>query len=303
MKLVYQVLWFEDNPKSVSEFSRAIGKRLEKEGFEFRVDWGPCDASKMKEKVSALQKYNPYDLILFDYDLGDGLHGEDLAATLRKKIWTEIFYYSAKRTFAALSKGMSKHKVDGVFFAVRRTFEDRLWSIVEAQIKRSCDLNNMRGIVLDTMSEIEVAIRGFLGTRFESFPPEEKSRAIDKLRDVCRERVQGWNAFEDALTEAGFVSALNDYVHFDFQMIRNRLSHIDDCFKDGAVLAKLQTLRNKFAHQAAVFDPVENEIVLTDPKTKRKTSFDYAKFKEIRQNLLAVRKELDKVVKPDSTQK
>lgn len=292
MKLAYNVLWFEDNQNSVSEFCRAIGKRLEKEGFDFRVVWGPCDASKMKEMVSSLQRYNPFDLVLFDFDLGDGLHGEDLAAALRKKIWTEIFYYSAKRTFEALSKGMSKHKVDGVFFAVRKNLEDRLWSIIEAQIKRSCDLNNMRGIVLDAMSEIDVGMRTFLETRFAMFSSEQKAVTVSKVGDVFAERRKDLEKVSDRLSEKTFPKLLTDYVHVDFQMIRNRLADIDDCFKDGDTLAKLQANRNIMAHQVSEFDEKKNTIDLVNPKTGHRTSFTYDDFRNIRKDLLVVRKKL-----------
>ena len=97
MKLEYRILWFEDDHESVADVVEALRGLLTQQGFELKCEWGECNESVMQRTVYRLRKYNPYDLMVFDYDLGSGLKGEVLAQALRSKIWTDILYYSANR--------------------------------------------------------------------------------------------------------------------------------------------------------------------------------------------------------------
>ena len=115
MKLEYRILWFEDDHESVQDVVDALRGLLRGQGFELVCDWGECNASIMTDTVERLRNYNPYDLMVFDYDLGSGLTGEELAQTLRSRIWTEILYYSANRGAEDLSHGMNARRVEGVF--------------------------------------------------------------------------------------------------------------------------------------------------------------------------------------------
>jgi len=292
MKLEYRILWFEDDHESVLDVVDALRDLLRKQGFELVCDWGECDAATMTHKVDQLRKYNPYDLMVFDYDLGSGLTGEELAYTLRSKIWTEILYYSANRSAEELSRGMNDRRVEGVFCAVRQNLEERVWAIVESQIKRICDLNNMRGIVLDSMSLIDAAIRTLFSKEYESMAPETKSSVVKKLTSKFKERADQAKAFADDITADTAGKAIFDHRHVDFQVVRQRLSHVHECFKDAAPMKVLQDLRNKLAHQPSRFNPQDNVIELVDQRTGAVEKFDYERFTQIRAQLLSLREEL-----------
>ena len=289
MKLEYRILWFEDDHESVQDVVDALRGLLRRQGFELVCDWGECNASTMTDTVERLRNYNPYDLMVFDYDLGSGLTGEELAQTLRSRIWTEILYYSANRSAEELSHGMNNRRVEGVFCAVRQNLEVRVWTLVESQIKRICDLNNMRGIVLDSMSTIDTAIRVLFSKTYENMPPENKSSASGKLAKKLKERADEAKEFADGLSVDTVANAIFDHRHVDFQTVRQRLSHINDCFKDTAPMKSLQDLRNKLAHQPSRFNAQDNVIELIDQRTGKSEKFTYDRFTEIREQLLAVR--------------
>lgn len=289
MKLEYRILWFEDDHESVQDVVDALRGLLRRQGFELVCDWGECNASTMTDTVERLRNYNPYDLMVFDYDLGSGLTGEELAQTLRSRIWTEILYYSANRSAEELSHGMNDRRVEGVFCAVRQNLEVRVWTLVESQIKRICDLNNMRGIVLDSMSTIDTAIRVLFSKTYENMPPENKSSASGKLAKKLKERADEAKEFADGLSVDTVANAIFDHRHVDFQTVRQRLSHINDCFKDTAPMKSLQDLRNKLAHQPSRFNAQDNVIELIDQRTGKSEKFTYDRFTEIREQLLAVR--------------
>ncbi len=289
MKLEYSILWFEDDHDSVEDTIDAIRMHLVEQGFDLRCDWGDCDAGAMQKKVAELSRYNPYDLMVFDYDLGSDITGEQLAGKLRSKIWTEILYYSAYRDFDALAGGMIQNKVEGVFCAARNNLENKMWSIIESQIMRVCDLNNMRGIVLDSMSSIDTAIRELFSKAYENMPSENKSSASGKLAKKLKERADEAKEFADGLSVDTVANAIFDHRYVDFQMVRQRLSHTHECFKDSAPMKGLQDLRNKLAHQPSRFNAQDNVIELIDQRTGKSEKFTYNRFTEIREQLLAVR--------------
>ena len=289
MKLEYRILWFEDDPESVLDIVEALRGLLHNQGFELVCDWGECNATTMTETVEQLRNYNPYDLMVFDYDLGSGLTGEELAKTLRSRIWTDILYYSANRSAEDLFHGMNARKVEGVFCAVRQNLEDRIWALVESQIKRICDLNNMRGIVLDSMSSIDTAIRIFFSKTYEGMTDEKKSTIAKKLAKKLEERAAQTKEFAEGISEETVASSILDHRYVDFQMVRQRLSHVNECFKDTSPMRDLQDLRNQLAHQPSRFNAQENVIELIDQQTGTTEKFTYDKFTEIRGQLLAVR--------------
>ena len=289
MKLEYRILWFEDDRESVQDVVDALRGSLRGQGFELVCDWGKCNATAMTETVEQLRNYNPYDLMVFDYDLGSGLTGEGLAQTLRSKIWTDILYYSANRSAEDLSHGMNARRVEGVFCAVRQNLEERVWALVESQIKRICDLNNMRGIVLDAMSSIDTAIRVFFSKTYEGMTAENKSSTTEKLAKKLEERATQAKEFADGISIETVKPSIFDYRYVDFQAVRQRLSHINECFKDTAPMKGLQDLRNKLAHQPSRFNAQDNVIDLIDQRTGNVEKFTYDRFKAIREQLLAVR--------------
>lgn len=292
MKLEYRILWFEDDHESVQDVVDALRGLLRGQGFELVCDWGPCDAATMTDTVEHLRNYNPYDLMVFDYDLGSGLTGEELAQTLRSRIWTEILYYSANRNSDALLRGMNARKVEGVFCAVRQNLEDRIWTLVESQIKRICDLNNMRGIVLDSMSSIDAAIRKFFSEKYKSMSPENKLAAKGKLANKIKDRADEARDFYEGISVETVPDLIFDHRYVDFQMVRQRLSHVHECFKDAAPMKRLQDLRNKLAHQPSRFNTQANVVELIDQRTRNVEAFTYDQFTIIRAQLLSLREDL-----------
>jgi hypothetical protein len=187
---------------------------------------------------------------------------------------------------------MNVRKVEGVFCAVRQNLEERIWGLVESQIKRICDLNNMRGIVLDSMSSIDAAIRKFFSETYKGMLTENKSKAKGKLEKRLKERVDEAMDFAKRISVETVADMIFDYRYVDFQIVRQRLSHVSECFKDMAPMKGLQDLRNKLAHQPSRFNAQDNVIELIDQHTGKVEKFTYDRFREIREQLLTVRDEL-----------
>ncbi|MCD6366964.1 MAG: hypothetical protein J7L46_05425, partial [Bacteroidales bacterium] len=120
MKINYKVLWVEDQFVEVQFAIDGIGDRLADYGFKFEVDkktsLSDDEIGELRDKLS---RYNPYDMIFFDYDLGNNNKtGNEIANELRNSIFTDMIFYSGKPSID-LRKTLYESRVDGVFTVSR----------------------------------------------------------------------------------------------------------------------------------------------------------------------------------------
>ena len=81
MKITYNILWLDDAIDEFQEdgFVDKINKYLEEEGFIAYIR----TVSKVNEFLRYLSE--EYDLILMDYNIGDGKNGAELITDIRNK--------------------------------------------------------------------------------------------------------------------------------------------------------------------------------------------------------------------------
>ena len=114
MKLTYKLLWFDDDPSMVQASERSLKRKMRDKGFNLEIENRTDISDQAIVKLGDdLAKYNPYDIIVFDHDLGK-CHGTDIAKSLRMNIFTDMVYYSAA-SIDILRKAIYEANVDGVF--------------------------------------------------------------------------------------------------------------------------------------------------------------------------------------------
>ena len=75
MRLDFNVLWVDDQPNAVSAQITRIKAQMESEGFSFR----PTQCKSLTEVEALIAEdvfQDEVDLILVDWDLGGGVHGQ-----------------------------------------------------------------------------------------------------------------------------------------------------------------------------------------------------------------------------------
>ena len=294
MKINYCVLWFDDQLGNIEGYKRTLRRILSSQGFQLNVDAkdtiSPEIISDLKERLSI---YNPYDLILFDHDMGHDKTGASIAAELRTAVFTDMVYYSATNP-TVLRKSLYDNQVDGVFIAQRDSFEDDMRGIISDHIKRICDLNNMRGLVLDFMSDIDVKLRAALLKEIQDSPDKgafqkEITKLLVKKQDGVKKAIS--ELTEDSLY--GFVN--NCFSYADFNLIRSCLVHFhkDQFVNFSKTLDAMQDLRNALAHQPYLINPKNNRVSI---RIKNNTNeFDFDSFVKIRKTLLELMNEIEKL--------
>lgn len=291
MKIDFEVLWFEDQPDALIPDIDNIRSFLAESGFNLKCDMRPSiSVSDITILAQRLEKYNPYDLIMFDYDLGGGeeVDGSIVARSLRSHVFTEMVFYSGVAT-ADLRRILFDKQIDGVFPLDRFNLSDSLIPLLDDYIKKICDINNVRGVVMDQVSQFDRSMRTICSEILISLGEDEQS----KVKADIKRRIKKSGEIKIKKSEQIDcpISALEDHKLSDFNLVRQRLhsmskelENFPQIFADGKELSELQNLRNRLAH-------IEGE--LSDDGTMRladdcNDTFDFSRFKSIRRSLLEI---------------
>ncbi|WP_151768675.1 hypothetical protein [Acinetobacter oleivorans] len=179
MRLDYKILWFEDQQNNVDEVEKGLSTRLSRLGFNLKVEWTK-PTNELNSTIGQIKSIvNDFDLILLDYDLGkDNFNGADIAKKLRRSNFlTDIIFYSSASPHE-LRQFMFDQHVDGVFCINRNNLQSDSFDIIQNRIRKILDINHMRGIVMEVVSEFDEAINDLALTLESKIEIPEKKDSI-----------------------------------------------------------------------------------------------------------------------------
>jgi hypothetical protein len=289
MKLEYKILWFEDQFLEVKGDVDRLESLVAEFGFvpDF-VHKDKVSAAEIEELADRLQNYNPYDLIIFDYDLGgDSENGLNIASHLRSKIYTDMIFYSGKKPIE-LRKLLFDQEVDGVFIVHRPDFYDEITPIIEDHIKKMSDINNVRGVMMSETSAMDNNLRELLKNKLVDLGKEEKDQALSNLQGRLKKHFDKKIKQVDSLSSAE--EAFADHFLTSFDNVRVALKDLykttpklEALIQDNSIVHQVQQERNKLAHQNEELTN-DGRMLLHGPKESREYNFE--EFQRIRHELL-----------------
>lgn len=293
MKIKYKVLWIEDHFASVEPAIDGIGDRLANYGFKFEVNRiNSLSSDELDELSNKLAQYNPYDMIIFDYDLGEEQKkGNEIARDLRRSIFTDMIFYSGNAQ-GKLRQALFNSEVEGVFIVSRTELLDEAWLIIEDQIKRICDINNMRGVILDEMSKVDLKMRELYAKKYEKLSNEKQSEQVNKIQGKLNSRIKNIEKLVKETTTDSMPDMVKSPIKTEFNIIRTRLRKLindGELFSEQGKLKSYQDLRNKFAHNMAVYDEENGTVSLEGFEE----TYNFDDFTDIRLELIEILKQLN----------
>lgn len=190
MRLDFNVLWVDDQPRAVNAQITGIRMRMADEGFNFN----PTQCRTIDE-VEALITGDVFqdevDLILVDWDLGGGIHGQDVIERIREVAqYKDIVFYSARTRAAELRQYAFDKELEGIYCASREELVDEVLGVFESLVKKVLDLDHTRGIVMGATSDIDHMVNSCLLHIEEKLDEEGRRALIDQAIDRVRERVK-----------------------------------------------------------------------------------------------------------------
>ncbi len=131
-------------------------------------------------------------LILVDWDLGNGVVGQEAIAEIRDTVqYKDVVFYSAQTAPEELRKAAFKKGLEGIYCASREQLVEEVMGVFESLVKKVLDLDHTRGIVMGATSDIDYLVNRCL------------TIAVDRHLDVAGKA----KVFKDAL---GYVQARID---------------------------------------------------------------------------------------------
>ena len=250
MKITYNILWLDDAIDEFQEdgFVDKINKYLEEEGFIAYIR----TVSKVNEFLRYLSE--EYDLILMDYNIGDGKNGAELITDIRNKnISTEILFYTAQKEW------QQPDRIDRMSFLQTSTINgkshqesvtEEIIRLIGLTIKKFQHIIAMRGMIMHETSSLDAQIDSIVQAYMNrKIHPEEYTKIeqliLNKLKEQLNNKMTliNRNKFSDIRKDTFLYSA--DYKRIVLGEIL-RYNDIDDFTEQ--YKEEIITIRNKFAH-------------------------------------------------------
>ncbi len=173
MNLKYNLLWIENDKDWKDSVEEDIKFMVENNAFQY-----VCYNCKQEEKGL---DYNAYDLILMDLNLDSQPSGDQLIKKIRDNgIYTDVIFYSSGGLKTIKQKAHDLN-LEGVYFSGRDSaqFVEKVCKVIETTIRKVQDLNNLRGLVMAEVSELDALMQNILECYFTT--PERLDRLHDKV--------------------------------------------------------------------------------------------------------------------------
>lgn len=153
MDINYKILWFEDTDESYNTLSRRTKRYIAKKNLRGHIDRirGVSDFDITKCDL------NSYEILVVDLQLSHESKGYEIIEAIRNGSYVnDVLFYSAAG-INELDSIMKKYRLEGVFLSERdnRMFMEKMQQLIDKSVRRSENVINIRGIVMDETSEFD----------------------------------------------------------------------------------------------------------------------------------------------------
>ena len=186
MNTTFKILWFEDEPAWFNMEKLRIEEILGTHYLIPVIERKDGDDFDLEEITG-----NDYDLIFMDYKLAERKTGDTIVAAIRNSdILTDILFYSSEEQNMLSAIRAQMPPIDGVYLTKRdyTIFTEKAQRIIEKIVKRSEDVVNLRGFVLDNTSAFEVRIREILNICWQKFTEEQRDALTQTLTKLLESK-------------------------------------------------------------------------------------------------------------------
>lgn len=177
MKIEYSILWFDDREDYFDSLDFSpLNNEILSWGFKPKLN---CVTTP--EEFSSYSPFNQFDLIVIDNNLEGCDDGQKFISDVRKhSIYTEIIFYTAGKA-SELWESIRAYELEGVFIASRPNIIEKIIAVGYQTIKKVLDLDNMRGLVMAEVGELDNLLEKIFDTGFDSLTVENKEIVINKF--------------------------------------------------------------------------------------------------------------------------
>ncbi len=295
MNTDFNILWFEDKEEWFKSIRSEIEEYLEDLCFKPKIAYYK---SIFDPTLEATIERTSFDLIFADLNLNqddkENDKGSEAITLLRNKnILADVLFYSTDG-IDKIQSVMKSEVFEGVYTSVRDDilFPDKAKQLINKIVKRSEDFLNIRGMVMDNVSEFDEKLKDVIKKYLALCSDQERldlnTYAYEKVTNQISENSQQAEAIkENFIINAFEYSFLID--SFKLSQIVNKI--FKQKYKSYSKMhnfhdnydKKILKERNKLAH-AKKEPEVGGAFYFTD-KDGNRTNYDSDKCREIRENI------------------
>lgn len=288
MRLDFNVLWVDDQPNAVNAQITRIKTQMAEEGFNFNPT--QCRSLGEVEALIAADVFqDEVDLILVDWDLGSGIHGQDVIERIREVAqYKDVVFYSAQTPAADLRRMAFERGLEGIYCASREGLIDEVLGVFDSLVKKVLDLDHTRGIVMGATSDIEHMIHSCLLHIEAKLDDGGKKALVDQAIKRVQERVMeitkqgeklGTATSVITILEAHMIFGANDCLRMLRRLLEDDANHAQAVETIKSYMVNVVPERNVLGHMVlapagkpqAVVNSEGKQINLDDMRTLRKT--------------------------------
>lgn len=293
MKLTYDILWFEDQFEAIGPSVARLEGFVRDEGLvpviEKRSGISEIEIYELADK---LDRNNPYDLVIFDFDMGDeSLNGIDIAKVLRTNIYTDMVFYSGKKP-DEVSELVYKNGIQGVYIAHKLNLIDDVEPLIQDQIKKISSLNGARGLMMSESSQIDIDLRNKIISVVNLLEEEPLSKLDRDIRSRLSIKL---NNREDQVKELDIRDIISSTMIMDNDTLRKTCKDIftsSTIFNEGGKYQITQQERNFLAHNP--HEILDNGDILVKG-IKKEICYNHAEFSRVRKELIELKSLLNEI--------
>lgn len=288
MRLDFNVLWVDDQPNAVNAQITRIKAEMAGEGFNF----SPTQCASIDEVETLIAGdvfQDEVDLILVDWDLGGGVHGQDVIERVRQVAqYKDVVFYSAQTPAADLRRMAFERDLEGIYCASREGLIDEVLGVFESLVKKVLDLDHTRGIVMGATSDIDHMIHSCLLHIEARLDDGGKKALVDQAIKRVQERVKdiakqggklGAATSITTILEAHMIFGANDRLRMLRRLLEGDANHGPSVETIKSYMDNVVPERNVLGHMLlapegkpqAVVNSEGTQINLGDMRTLRKT--------------------------------
>jgi hypothetical protein len=193
MKLQYEVLWFDDSEDLLDSINwDYLSEQITEWGFIPRFTTVTTSTDFI-----AQSPFYKYDLIVVDFNLGEDGHGQDFIKKVREQeVFTEIIFYSSGST-TQLWDAVRSNELEGVYVANKSAISERILKVGKQTLRKVLDLENMRGIVMAEVGDLDLQLDAILSISMGTLEPHMRQDVFNRFHAAVDEQHTGHKASLD----------------------------------------------------------------------------------------------------------
>lgn len=206
MRLKFSVLWFDDNEVYLDS--------VDLDGLKSDVhSWGfdpEITMVKTPDEFTRHMPFEKFDLIVVDQNLENYPDGQEFIAELRNNaVYTEVIFYTAGNA-SELWNAIRDRQLEGVFVSNRNDILSKITRIGYQSIRKVLDLENMRGIVMAEVGELDHVLDEIITIGMSSLSTDQQLLIFTRFHTEFNKQSQQLNERLDAfLKNPEIVEMLN----------------------------------------------------------------------------------------------